>query len=384
MGRPKNRFEQINKADRESMANNANRLSGRAGVLQAALRPLKAIQPVLSARYLVKGWIDRDATSVVYGDSNVGKTFFALDMAMHIAAGKQWHGAKVPPLSKNFGCVIYVAGEGGSGMHNRVEAIRQDKAELLRQAETRQGFVLLPTMLDLCGPKDAEELVKVFSNMPARIELVVIDTLARTMGEGDENTAKDMGAFIRSLDGIRNATGAHLMVIHHSGKDASKGARGSGSLRAAVDTEIHLTRSGSIVIAETRKQRDMPTGKVFAYALRDVEIGMDEDGEPVSSAVVDQTEPSKRQPKLSPQQTIAKQALCDALADKGEKKHGAHFPRNRLCVPMEIWQEYCQRHELSTGTSESAQRKAFHSSKKALHENELVRIVDGWVWTCGE
>src|SRR6056297_3722487 len=149
MSRQENRFEQYSEKDRQDSS--AERLSGRAGDLQAALRPLGAIKPVLSSRYLVKGWIDREATSVVYGESNVGKTFFALDLAMHVAAGASWHGAKVPPASDPFGCVVYVAGEGGSGMHNRIEAIRRHNVDLIREAEARHGFTLLPTMLDLCG-----------------------------------------------------------------------------------------------------------------------------------------------------------------------------------------------------------------------------------------
>ncbi|MGK7754683.1 MULTISPECIES: helicase RepA family protein [unclassified Roseovarius] len=384
MNKQANPFEQIANKDRKKTESEVERLSGRAGDLQAALRPLDSIKPVLSSRYLVKAWIDRGATSVVYGESNVGKTFFALDLAMHVAAGESWHGAKVPPATDPFGCVVYVAGEGGSGMHNRIEAIRKDNADLIRQAEKRHGFTLLPTMLDLCGATDAAELVKVFSTLPARIGLVVVDTLARTMGDGDENTARDMGAFVRSLDHIRNATGAHIMVIHHSGKDASKGARGSCSLRAAVDTEIQLTRSGPVIMAETRKQRDMPTGRVFAYVLRDVAIGEDEDGEPVTSAVVEPTEPIKQAPRLSAQQKIAMQALDDALAAKGKKMHSDQFPSNRRCVPLSVWRELCDRHGLSDGQSDSAQRRAFHAVKKALHTKEVVRIFDDHVWRCDE
>jgi RecA-family ATPase len=239
-------------------------------------------------------------------------------------------------------------------------------------------------MLDLCGATDAEELVKVFDHLPSRLGLVVIDTLARTMGDGDENTARDMGAFVRSLDHIRNATGAHVMVIHHSGKDASRGARGSGSLRGAVDTEIQLTRSGPVIMAETKKQRDMKTDKVFAYLLEDVELGLDEDGEPVTSAIVQQTEPVARRPKLSAQQRIAIQALDDAIAVKGEKKHGDLFPQSRRCVSLTVWREYCDVHSLSSGDSDSAQRKAFHAVKSALHLKEIIRIVDDWVWRCEE
>ena len=151
-----------------------------------------------------------------------------------------------------------------------------------------------------------------------------------------------------------------------------------------MDTEIQLTRSGVVVMAETRKQRDMQTGGVFAYVLRDVEIGINEDGEPVTSAVVEPTEPVKLRPRLSAQQRIGMQALDDAIAVKGEKKHSDMYPQNRRCVSVATWREFCDRHALSSGESESAQRKAFHAVKAALHGKELVRIVDDWVWRCEE
>jgi hypothetical protein len=384
MGERQTVFDRINGADTVGLARTPELLDGRAGELQSRLRPLSELHPVLTSRYLVKGWLDRGAFSVVYGESNVGKTFFALDLAIHIAAGRDWHGAKVAAPGDLPGGVIYVAGEGGTGLNNRIEALRCDKMDLYTEADAHRGFRLLPTLLDLCGKDDAGELLKVMDLQPARPALIVIDTLARNMGEGDENTARDMGAFIQSCDRLREATGAHLMVIHHSGKDVSRGARGSGSLRGAVDTEIHLTRSGIVIMAETKKQRDMPTGKVFAYTLRDVEIGTDEDDEPVTSAVVEPTEPVKKLRRLTGQKSIAMQALDDALAQKGEKRPGDMFPQNRRCVSVETWREYCERHSLSGGKGESAARMAFNRARDGLHSEEFIRIIDEYVWRCEE
>ena len=164
---------------------------------------------------------------------------------MHVAAGLPWHGNRVaqPP-----GSVVYIASEGGHGIRNRIAAVRLERPELLSDR-----FYLLPATVDLYAPFDAEALALLAGELPVRPGLIVIDTLARAMGDGDENTAKDMGAFVRSVDALRAKTGAHVMVIHHSGKDRSLGARGSNALRAAVDTEIELTRSGKVVSAEARK-----------------------------------------------------------------------------------------------------------------------------------
>ena len=347
---------------------------GRAATLATKLLHLDHIKPALRSRYLVKGWLDRGASSVVFGESNVGKTFFALDLAMHIASGQTWHGHRV---ALGAGAVVYVAGEGGAGICNRIEALRRERAHLTAGAD----FVLLPTALDLCTSEDADHLAIALADLNRPISLIVIDTLARAMGNGDENAAKDMGAFVRSVDFLRAETGAHVMVIHHSGKDTSKGARGSGALRGAVDTEIELTRSGQIIQAETRKQRDMPNEGLFAYTLHDVTLGTDEDGDPVTSAVVQPTEaPVKRGPKLTGQALIAMQAFGDALAAHGVTKTGSNFPSNRKCVSLDHWRTFCDGAALSSGESDGAKRKAFWDAKTKLQAKNLICIADGFAW----
>ncbi|WP_172332465.1 helicase RepA family protein [Mangrovicoccus sp. HB161399] len=354
------------------------RAAERTAAFRAALQPLADIKPAIKARHLVKDWLEIGTLSVTYGESNGGKTFFALDMSLHIAAGAgDWHGARV---AEGGGPVVYIAAEGGHGIRNRLAAFRQENPELAKRAG--KEFLLLPGTVDFCGNGDAEALIEALKDLETPPRLIVLDTLARSMGDGDENTAKDMGAFIRNLDLIRAATGAHVMVIHHSGKDTSKGARGSNSLRAAVDTEIELTRSGDVVMAETKKQRDMPTDKVFAYTLKSVPLGRDEDGDLVTSAVVQPSDPVKKAPRLSGQQSIAMQALDDAVANHGERKTGEMFPRSRRCVPLATWREYCDRHSLSSGDGESSRRAAFHKVKTALQNKGEVRILDGFVWCC--
>ena len=91
-----------------------------------------------------------------------------------------------------------------------------------------------------------------------------------------------------------------------------------------------------------------------------------------------------KRPQLSAQQCIALQALDDALAVKGEKRLGDMYPQNRRCVSLATWREYCNRHSLSNGESESAKRKAFFAVKTKLHEKEVIRIVDEYVWKCDE
>ncbi len=360
--------------------------ASRKDALSGDMMDLQSVKAKLTGRYLVKNWLDRGAASVVYGESNVGKTFFAMDLAFHVAARVPWHGIKVAGMGNQQwpGKVYYLALEGGSGFVNRICAMRQERPDIFDKIEGEGDFVPWPTSIDLHGATDGEAIVSAIEESNEPTALVVIDTLARAMGDGDENTAKDMGQFVRNVDLIREQTGAHVMVIHHSGKDTSKGARGSGSLRGAVDTEIELTRSGPVVMAEARKQRDMPPDEVFAYTLRSVFIGHDEDGDAVTSAVVEVAEPVKKTPRLSGQQKIAMQAFEDAIAHHGEKRHGDMFPANRQCVSLEHWRTYCDRHSLTSGEGDSSKRTAFHKVKTALQDKEVIRVVDDYAWRCEE
>jgi hypothetical protein len=350
----------------------------RASEIRAALKPLSEVTPHLTRQYLVKGWIDRGTCSVVYGESNVGKTFLALDMALHVAAGWDWHGAKI----RDVGPVVYIASEGGRGVCNRIAAVKREYPELAQAAAG--NFMLLSAALDMCKA-DGLALIEALRGLPQTPRLIIIDTLARSMGGGDENSGADMGAFIRATDQLRAATGAHVMIIHHAGKDAAKGARGHSSLRAAVDTEIQITRDGAVILAETRKQRDMEGDRSFGYTLRSVHLGDDEDGDPVTSCVVTPCDaPAKRGPVITGQAKVALQAFGDALAHHGEVKLGDMFPANRQCVPLERWREYCDRLSLSSGETATAKRTAFFKSKATLQEKGFICVVDNYAWRVAE
>lgn len=345
---------------------NLNMNASRASEIETRLVSLSAIEAVLTSNYMVKGWLDRNCLSMLYGPSNAGKTFVALDIAMHIAAGKPWRGLRV-----NGGPVLYIAAEGGAGIRNRLAAIKRDRPEM-----ANAPFYLLPLGLDLHGQGDALAVCEIMPcDKPA---LVVIDTLARSMGAGDENTAKDAAQFVRNCDLIREATGAHVMVIHHTGKDEDRGARGSSALRAAVDNEIQVTAEWEII---SRKQRDQEPPEPLYFNLRSVTLGMDEDGDPVTSAVVDVAEPPKPERKpLSGKNEVAMQALYDALRDHGETRTGNLYPANRKVVHVDKWREACLSKGLTDGVSDSSARVAFKRAKDKLMDLNEVRQQDDYVW----
>jgi hypothetical protein len=232
----------------------------------------------LSAEPLIDGLLDQEAMTVLYGESNTGKSFVALDMAYHIATGRDWAGRRVARMG-----VVYVAAEGGKGTRKRVRALR------LRfgKANVPMAFLMVPVDL-LHADADTGPLIERIRQFaanlpqPLKVGLIVIDTLSRALAGGEENRSADMGALVANLDRIRQAIGAHILVVHHAGKDPAKGARGHSLLRAATDTELEITNWQLAVT----KQRDLEGSFATGFALDPVVIGERADGRPVTSAIV--------------------------------------------------------------------------------------------------
>jgi RecA-family ATPase len=264
----------------------------RTAALQAAITAAPGISARLDQAYLVKGWLLARQISMIVGPSNVGKSFLALDIAHHVALGKDWHGRKV-----NGGEVLYIAAEGGRTFGNRVVAINQEAEAAGDDLSTLRLWLLsLPVTLtgaatDVLALSEAVAWLK-RNQGAADFRLIVIDTMSRTMGAADENAAKDINDLIANLEALREATGAHILLVHHSGKDLTKGARGHSSLRAAVDTEITIAREDDekLIAAKIDKQRDGETGAIFRYRLRQVTLGTDQDGDAVTSCVCEPIE----------------------------------------------------------------------------------------------
>ena len=236
--------------------------------------------PVLKSSYLIKNWIGRAQMSVVYGQSNVGKSFFCLDIAFCLAAGVEWQGYKVRKSP-----VLYLATEGGNAFHNRVVALRKEY-EL-----DDVPLAVRPSPIDLLHPEaDLAQLIELCQSIEAELGeplgIIVVDTLSRAMAGGDENGAVDMTAVIANCDALREATGAHIMIVHHSGKNVANGARGHSSLRAATDTEIELEVDGDLRTATATKQRDLEPQAPIVFTLKVHSVGIDEDGDDVTTCTI--------------------------------------------------------------------------------------------------
>lgn len=252
--------------------------------------PLEQIVPDYTSNWLVHELLGLGDFSVVSGAPNTSKTFLALDIAMHIAMSKDWGGKRVEP-----GAVVYISCEGSRRFAYRVEAFRQ-KYGIDDAKASSIPFGLINVPVDLLNPQaDLDEVIQrvvAFAAMRKQpLRMIVIDTLARAMGGGDENSPKDMGAFIQNVDYLRTHADTHVMVVHHIGKDAERGSRGHSSLLGAVDTEIRIQMNKNTKIASMRvvKQKDGEVGDQIHYNVEKREIGYDSQNLPISSCTVELT-----------------------------------------------------------------------------------------------
>jgi putative DNA primase/helicase len=247
---------------------------------------------------LIENLMTIGSTTVVYGDSNSGKTFWALSVAAAIANGALCYGRKTDP-----GLVIYLACEAPGSIKARLQAIKRYYGCKL------ENIAIVPVPLNFYnGDADAVDVIEAIREIervkgqPAR--LIIGDTLARMSAGANENSGEDMGPVMARFEQVCIATGAAMMIIHHNGKDAARGARGWSGIRAHIDTEIEVTEKDGARSAQVTKQRELPgKGDAIYFKLEVVEMGIGKFGGPASTcvAVPDDSGGSNR-PKASPNQ----------------------------------------------------------------------------------
>ena len=187
--------------------------------------------------YWIEDFLPKDSFSMIFGPSGQFKSFIAMDMACSIATGISYHGNDTEEAP-----VIYMTGEGQRSI--RLRKIAWEK----KHNKPAPNMGLLPRAIDMTSSSASSQLsdaVREFEKVKGvRPKLLIIDTLNRSFGDGDENSTQDMTKFVKSCDAFRADSGCDIIVIHHSGKDVLRGARGSSVLKAALDTEFSVARIG--------------------------------------------------------------------------------------------------------------------------------------------
>jgi KaiC/GvpD/RAD55 family RecA-like ATPase/5S rRNA maturation endonuclease (ribonuclease M5) len=327
----------------------------------------------------IKGVIGKKSLILVYGPSGDGKTFFAIDLAAHLACGQAWRGRRVRK-----GLVVYVAAEAGASILRRFVAWR-DK-HLSEACEERTPLAIITRGANLLNAIDVEALIlelrAISDEAGLPVAVVCFDTLSRSTPGGDENAAADITRAIAAGDQLRDELGATAIYIHHTGKDAAKGARGHSSLFAAADTVISVVER----VATIEKSRDGIQGESFAFELEVVHFGQDDDGDPITTCIVTPTEaqePAVKAPRLSPDERIALDALVHEISVSGELlSRTSVIPGGVRGVRGEAWRNrfYGLLGETRDLESQTARKQAWYRGKKGLIAKGLAGCWDEFAW----
>lgn len=190
----------------------------------------------------VKNYFEANTTGILFGDPGSYKSFIALDVGIHCALGREWHGNPVKQ-----GPVIYVAGEGHGGFARRLAAF--EKANDLKLSEDTPLY-FSQQAASLYNAESAElvtEAIDDIANATAKPAMIIIDTLARNFGAGDENSTSDMNVFIEHVDRyLRSRYECTVLIVHHTGHANKERARGSMALKGALDFEFRVDKPDNV------------------------------------------------------------------------------------------------------------------------------------------
>ena len=240
-----------------------------------------------------KAWLLKYAfalgeTSSLVGGPGKGKSGLATDISVHVAAGRDWRGYK----SKGRFAVIYLACERGDLLKRRLEAYKRKYG--LKDLPLVVVTAPVDIMQAACIPVLVETIKAVVEHYGVRAGLLILDTFAKAiaLGGGDEDKAKDQNKALGHLRLVQQETGVHVLLVGHTGKDETRGARGSNAHLGDVDLMVQFSGDKAKTALVT-KANDQPEGPLTIFTLEPFEFGHDEDGDPITTAIVSDVVPDK-------------------------------------------------------------------------------------------
>jgi hypothetical protein len=346
------------------------------------------VQSQLSSLWLIKRTLPQEGLALIYGHPGSGKSFLAIDLAMHVALGWDWNG-----LRTNRGVVVYVAAEGQRGLRNRIIAFREH-----HKLTGPIPLALVPTPLDLydsaidrAALRDAVgQATRRYGDRPA---LIVIDTLSKTIGAGKENT-DDLAVYVANCGALATEFGCCVMPVHHRPKDSeSVEPRGHGSLKGGVDTVI-LVEATKPKRARITKQKDDEERELLLFDLQPVELGQDDDGDPVTSCVVvptldvvaESSPLARKLATLAPNYRVVLDQLGKAISAEGVPPP-SDIPPDLLgnwvgkVVDLAFFSDRSVAAlQTATDSKPDSARRTFDRARQKLQALGLIGVWENWAW----
>lgn len=345
--------------------------------------------------WLIDSIIPKKAFVALYAPPASYKSFISLDLAEAIATGRDWMGYRIPKK----GAVLYICGEGHGGMGARVKACK-----IQNQSPDGANLYIIRAQLNLrSSPEDFAELLNAINDLIAEIdeplEIIILDTLMRMSGGGfNENSSEDMGAFITQAGKLQEIFDCALMVIHHSGKDVTKGLRGHSSLLGAVDTELEIQRQDSVInssdasvignaILTVSKQKDGADSIQIGIEIVSVEIGTSDLGfEILTSLAIRQNQDiasttqkgSKNNAGSGGNQRLEMDSLMKVI--KAKASYREVDGTSRYGVALDDWRAEFWSMKGCSEEDKISFRKAWVRARERLVAVNKIVIGDNWVW----
>lgn len=326
------------------------------------------------APWLVRDVLPPAGIGAIYGPSASGKSFLAQHLLAHIAEGRTgWFDHRIARPTN----VVYVGLEGEAGLSGRVRAWQEQHGPI------PAGFLFMTGQpFELLSDRDVTDLASAVRIAAGPGAVVCVDTLNSAAAGADENASEDMGRLIAAAKRLQAETDGLVLLVHHSGKDASKGMRGHSSFFAACDVVIEVTRTDDRRAWKLVKSKDGADGAEHPFLLKVVEIGTDpEDGQAITSCVVEPVAgdgAGMRRPK--PPRGGHQKIVYDALGEllRQSKHFGmAGAPPTRPCVELEaVVTATCGR----LTCDPKRQKERARSAITGLVNSGLIELRDGWLW----
>lgn len=337
------------------------------------------IDPAPRKVFLVEKMLGAGEASCAYGAPGSAKSALCTDLAAHVAAGREWFGRRVRQ-----GAVLYIAAERSKLVERRLAAFRS------HHGIDDMPLSIISGAIDLrSGPECVGHITNHAHDLTEQcgqpVELIIIDTVSRALNGGDENSPKDMGAFIANIAALQHATGAHVLTIHHIPQGGDMRLRGHGSLLGALDTTIAIQKSAESRSATIIKDNDGAEGQELHFDLTSVLLYVDhetseETTAPVVTPLLGIAPKSTTKRSLSARQTRSLDALTALCANGNPPPLIFDLPTGVRVVDIKKWED--ELFDIGVLDREhSNPRAAFKQIRDSLHTRHLIGERKGLVWS---
>jgi hypothetical protein len=335
-------------------------------------------------RSILKGIIARGETSAWVAPPGAGKSALLTEISVHCAAQIDWRGHR----AKEACGVVILALERGDLFKRRLRVYHQ-----------RDGLQGLPiavadAVIDLLNPNCVPIIVSTVRDAERQfgrdVGLIVFDTFAKGIAAngGDEDKARDQNRAAANLRNVHARLDVHIALVGHTGKDETRGARGSNAHLADVDVMVQIG-GDSIKVAEVVKGNDQPERVIAQFKLEAFELGRDEDGDPITTSIVstehfaDAARASKSKSKKDDLPAIPKaalRALHECIADgTSTAPPDEHVPAGVTGVTLTVWRDRLLK--LSIINADGNYREQFKRIHVTLKARGIIGIWEEFVWT---